>query len=276
MKVAERRRGVRHRRSRRRSARRARRSATTACCSSATCPRRATSRSRCSATRRATSSTCSSAIARCSAATRRCSRKRPRPGCRPSGAARWARRRSPPRRRSATSAPAPSSSSPTQDGTFFFMEMNTRLQVEHPVTEMITGLDLVEWQLRVAAGEPLPLRAGRAGDPRARDRGARLCRGSRARTSCRRSAASSTGGCPTRARAFASTPAYRAGDEVSLFYDPMLAKVIAWGEDRERARQGLLRALRALRDRRRDDERRRSSSASSPTTRSPTRASTPG
>jgi 3-methylcrotonyl-CoA carboxylase alpha subunit len=119
----------------------------------------------------------------------------------------------------------------------WFMEMNTRLQVEHPVTEEITGVDLVEWQLRVASGEPLPL----SQDDLTID------------------------GWAMEARLYAEDPAkgflpsigrlellqfgeaeggridtgVYEGAEVSPFYDPMIAKVIAWGEDREEARERL-------------------------------------
>ncbi|NNH77797.1 acetyl/propionyl/methylcrotonyl-CoA carboxylase subunit alpha [Acinetobacter sp. ANC 5380] len=121
-----------------------------------------------------------------------------------------------------------------QDGTAYFMEMNTRLQVEHPVTEMITGVDLVEWQLRVAFGEPLPKQQDQL----------------------------KIQGHAIEARVYAEEPekgfipaigqisylhypkqnqhvrvdsGIVQGDEISSYYDPMIAKLIVWGENREAA-----------------------------------------
>ncbi|WP_394699049.1 acetyl/propionyl/methylcrotonyl-CoA carboxylase subunit alpha [uncultured Cohaesibacter sp.] len=130
-------------------------------------------------------------------------------------------------------------SGPLRPDGFWFMEMNTRLQVEHPVTEAITGLDLVEWQLRVAAGEPLPLRQN----------------------------AITMTGHAFEARLYAEDPAHeflpatgtlhylrfakgarcdtgvRSGDEISPWYDPMIAKVITHGACRAEALADLLSAL---------------------------------
>ena len=127
-------------------------------------------------------------------------------------------------------------------GEFFFMEMNTRLQVEHPVTEMISGQDLVEWQLQVASGEPLP---------RSQDQ-------------------LTINGHAFEARIYAEDPDHDflpatgrltvlqpplesahvrvdtgvvEGDEVSIYYDPMIAKLIVWDTDRDRALQRLTQAL---------------------------------
>ena len=91
--------------------------------------------------------------------------------------------------------------------------MNTRLQVEHPVTEMITGDDLVEWQLRVAAGEPLPQAPGRARDPRPRDRGAHLRGGSRARLPAVDRHARASGACPASGASVRVDTGVRAGDD---------------------------------------------------------------
>ncbi|QID16560.1 acetyl/propionyl/methylcrotonyl-CoA carboxylase subunit alpha [Nitrogeniibacter mangrovi] len=131
------------------------------------------------------------------------------------------------------------------DGSFYFMEMNTRLQVEHPVTEMITGLDLVEWQLRVAAGEPLPLAQEQlqirghaieariyAEDP---DKGFLPSTGTLVHLSP-----------PVEGLHVRVDTGVEEGDAISPHYDPMIAKLIVWDEGegcRDRARSRLLQAL---------------------------------
>ncbi len=122
---------------------------------------------------------------------------------------------------------------------FYFMEMNTRLQVEHPVTEAITGLDLVEWQLRVAAGEPLPQRQqdlainGHAVE-------ARLYAEDPARDFLPATGTLRRLRQPTELRVDTGV---REGDAVTIHYDPMIAKVIAWGSDRSEALRRLAAGL---------------------------------
>ncbi|MCD2183083.1 acetyl/propionyl/methylcrotonyl-CoA carboxylase subunit alpha [Rhizobium sp. GN54] len=122
---------------------------------------------------------------------------------------------------------------------FFFMEMNTRLQVEHPVTEAITGLDLVEWQLRVAAGEPLPkAQAELAIDGWAFE--ARLYAENAARDFLPSTGRLALFDVPGGVRVDSGV---RAGDEIAAFYDPMIAKVIVHGKDRAEALGRLSGAL---------------------------------
>ena len=137
---------------------------------------------------------------------------------------------------------------PTADGDlrFFFMEMNTRLQVEHPVTEAITGLDLVEWQLRVASGEPLPLKQedlrihGHAIEARicAENPDANFLPATGRLDVYRTPVATSFEPGPVRIDA-----GVREGDAISPYYDSMIAKLIVWGADREQALARLDAAL---------------------------------
>jgi 3-methylcrotonyl-CoA carboxylase alpha subunit len=134
-------------------------------------------------------------------------------------------------------------SGPLREDGFWFMEMNTRLQVEHPVTEAITGVDLVEWQLRVAAGEPLPKRqeqltiSGHAIE-------ARLYAEDAARGFLPATGTLTHLAFPPGLRADSGV---RAGDTISPWYDPMIAKLIAHGPTRGAALRALARGLDATR-----------------------------
>ncbi|QGX41602.1 acetyl/propionyl/methylcrotonyl-CoA carboxylase subunit alpha [Permianibacter aggregans] len=129
-----------------------------------------------------------------------------------------------------------------EDGSFYFMEMNTRLQVEHPVTEMITGQDLVEWQLRVAAGEHLPLKQeqlrinGHAFEARiyAEDPDNNFLPSTGTLHHLRQ---------PQIGAHVRVDTGVEQGDTVSIHYDPMIAKLIVWDESREKALARLRAAL---------------------------------
>lgn len=124
-------------------------------------------------------------------------------------------------------------------GNYYFMEMNTRLQVEHPVTEAITGLDLVELQLRVAGGEPLPLRqenvsfSGHAIE-------VRLCAEDAAHNFMPQSGTMLRWRAPSELRV---EDALESGSEIPPFYDSMIAKVISHGATRDEARRKLIAGL---------------------------------
>jgi len=128
-----------------------------------------------------------------------------------------------------------------KDGEFYFLEMNTRLQVEHPVTELVTGIDLVQWQLRIASGEKLPFKQEEI-SPRGWAIECRIT-----------SEDASNNFLPSTGRIehlhLPSGPGVRwdggieSGSEIGLYYDPMLAKLIVWGADREQAVTRMRRAL---------------------------------
>ena len=130
-----------------------------------------------------------------------------------------------------------------QNGTFYFMEMNTRLQVEHPVTEMISGQDLVEWQFRVAAGEPLPLRQDQL-ELRGHALEARIYA-----EDANKGFLPATGTLirlvpPAESLNVRVDTGVEEGDEITPYYDPMIAKLIVWEESNDNSRVAALARMR--------------------------------
>ncbi len=131
-----------------------------------------------------------------------------------------------------------------QDGAFYFLEMNTRLQVEHPVSEMICGVDLVEWQFRVATGEPLPLKQAQL-----KSRGAaieaRICAEDPTHDFMPATGVIEWLRFPPQDAGLRIDTGVREGNRISPYYDSLLAKLVVWGEDRAAARRKLQIALDA-------------------------------
>ena len=126
---------------------------------------------------------------------------------------------------------------------FYFMEMNTRLQVEHPVSEMITGTDLVEWQLRVAAGETLPMTQEELDQPRGHSFEARIYAEDPDNNFMPGAGDLTHLSTPEAGPNVRIETGVREGDQVSVHYDPMIAKLVVWGENREIALQKLITCL---------------------------------
>ena len=128
------------------------------------------------------------------------------------------------------------------DGNFYFMEMNTRLQVEHPVTEMVTGLDLVEWQLRVAEGHPLPLSQSQL-TVSGHSLEVRLYAEEPEREFLPATGTIEALSWPESQPWLRVETGVRGGDEITTWYDPMIAKLVTWGHNREQATDRLVLAL---------------------------------